>query len=407
MENVVVRRWIKIAIFNLFLVAVIGTMLRYKIAFSLPFIDQKKLLHGHSHFAFSGWVSLAVMVLMVDYLSRELQRDFFASYKWLLGLQLFSAYAMMIAFPIQGYAFFSILFSTLSVFVSYFFTVKYRKDMKLLNTDAVTPYWFSSALLFNVFSSLGTFVLAYMMANKIAHQHWYLGAIYFYLHFQYNGWFFFGCMGLLNEKMEQAGVQRAALKRVWLLLTVACVPAYFLSVLWLKMSPYLYAGIVLTGLLQLYAWWKVIRILSGAAVRQQLRLPAVSQWLLLFSGMALSIKFALQAASTIPALGQWAFGFRPIIIAYLHLVLLGVITLFLVGYLLAYGYLRINNTAIAGVVIFVTGIAANELLLMIQGIASIDYNSIPHTNEWLLLAAIVMATGIFTLWIAQFSSKNN
>ncbi|HQD12568.1 MAG TPA: hypothetical protein PLW43_06470, partial [Chitinophagales bacterium] len=121
MENVVVRRWIKIAIFNLFLVAVIGTMLRYKIAFSLPFIDQKKLLHGHSHFAFSGWVSLAVMVLMVDYLSRELQRDFFASYKWLLGLQLFSAYAMMIAFPIQGYAFFSILFSTLSVFVSYFF----------------------------------------------------------------------------------------------------------------------------------------------------------------------------------------------------------------------------------------------------------------------------------------------
>ena len=64
-------------------------------------------------------------------------------------------------------------------------------------------------------------------------------------------------------------------------------------------------------------------------------IPFVLRYILLFVGFALSIKFLLQLGSTIPAISQLAFGFRPIVIAYLHLVLLAIITLFLLFYIYA------------------------------------------------------------------------
>ena len=47
--------WIRFSIFNLMLVALIGLLMRYKILFEFPLLDQKSLQHSHSHFAFAGW----------------------------------------------------------------------------------------------------------------------------------------------------------------------------------------------------------------------------------------------------------------------------------------------------------------------------------------------------------------
>ena len=109
---------------------------------------------------------------------------------------------MLVCFFMQGYAFFSISFSTLSVFVSYFFAAYYWKDLNRMNGKKVSHWWFKAALVFSVMSSFGAFALAYMMANKIMVQTLYLASIYFFLHFQYNGWFFFAGMGLLVSKFE-------------------------------------------------------------------------------------------------------------------------------------------------------------------------------------------------------------
>ena len=49
--------WLKFSVFNFCIVALIGVLMRYKIAYSLPFLDQKFLQHGHSHFAFYGWIT--------------------------------------------------------------------------------------------------------------------------------------------------------------------------------------------------------------------------------------------------------------------------------------------------------------------------------------------------------------
>jgi len=130
-------RWLRISFFNLLLVAFVGIILRYKIAFSLPIVDQKNLLHGHSHFAFGGWITQVLMVLLVHYLSQHKGEVVFKKYRWLLYGNLVSAYGMLILFPIQGYAVGSIIFSTLSIINSYFFAAKYWKDLNSLPPGGV------------------------------------------------------------------------------------------------------------------------------------------------------------------------------------------------------------------------------------------------------------------------------
>src|ERR1035437_8675892 len=101
------------------------------------------------------------------------------------------------------------------------------KDLNRLPAKSVSHLWFKAALIFNIISSIGAFALAYMLANKMQHPSWYLATIYYFLHFQYNGWFFFTCMGLLCSKLVTAGVKQLFLKRIFLMFVLACVPTYF------------------------------------------------------------------------------------------------------------------------------------------------------------------------------------
>src|SRR3954469_18815870 len=99
---IMVIRWLRISFLNLLIVACLGVILRYKIAFSLPFINQGYLLHGHSHFAFAGWVTQALMVLLVAYLGDQGLENIFKKYRFLLYANLVTAYGMLVTFPIQG-----------------------------------------------------------------------------------------------------------------------------------------------------------------------------------------------------------------------------------------------------------------------------------------------------------------
>lgn len=390
-------QWLRISFFNLLLVACIGVILRYKIAYSLPFIDQKYLLHAHSHFAFSGWITQALMALMVAYLSKYLKTDLFPKYKWLLYANLLTAYGMLFSFPFQGYGAISITFSTLSIFTSWAFAVAYWKDLNRLSSNNIVNHWFKAALIFNVISSLGAFSLAFMMANKIIHQNWYLLAIYFFLHFQYNGWFFFACIGLLLEKVLAFTPSLKNQKEVFWIFAASCIPAYFLSALWIPMPAWVYFIIVLSALAQLYGWLILVKNIFKQEQLFTSGLPIHAKWLLSLSAIALTIKLLLQAISTIPSLSTLAFGFRPIIIAYLHLILLGMISLFIIGYFLSEKSITINKRLHAGIIIFTSGILINEILLMVQGISAISNFSVPLINELLLVAAAILFSGMLFL----------
>lgn len=294
-----IKNWLKIALINLALVALFGVILRYKIAFSIPFIDQKNLLHGHSHFAFAGWISQALMTLLLYYLSKQTQVNILNRYRILLFLNLGTAYGMLVSFPIQGYAFFSILFSTLSIFTSYAFAIMYWRDLNKLKDIRSIHVWFKAGLLFNVVSSLGPFSLAYMMGTHLVNQKLYLTSVYYFLHFQYNGWFLFTCIGLIIYKLYGWIGEKKEFNYIFLLFVISCVPSYFLSALWLPISTALYVLVVLSALMQFVGWIWLIHIIRIhiSVIRNQL--PPLSKWLLSLSALSMSIQVSEKKLSSV------------------------------------------------------------------------------------------------------------
>jgi hypothetical protein len=400
--------WLKFSLLNLLIVALIGLLMRYKIGFEFPFFDQKHLQHSHSHFAFSGWITHTLMVLMIVFLEKKkvllqaqddnreknIENRFFKKYNSILTANLICAYGMLVFFIIQGYGLFSIIFSTFSIIVSCVFAYYFIKDLKLISDDDLSKNYFKTALFFNVISSFGTFALAYMMISKNIHQNEYLASIYYYLHFQYNGWFFFACMGLLFSFLQLKSSENSFFKRTFWLFFLSCIPAYFLSTLWWDLPIWIYLITVVAAFIQVYAWFRFLIIIIKTKREFLFNFPFFLRYILLFVAFASSIKFLLQLGSTIPVLSTLAFGFRPIVIAYLHLVLLAIISLFLLFYVYANHLIHFNRQIKIGVITFSIGVLLNEIILAIQGIASFSYTPIPYVNEMLFGAAIVLVIGI-------------
>jgi hypothetical protein len=310
---------------------------------------------------------------------------------------------MLVSFIIQGYGLFSILFSTSSILVAYTFGYCFLKDAKQLDQKILAINWFKAAVIFNILSSLGTFYLAYMMVTKNIYQDEYLASIYYYLHFQYNGWFFFGCMGLLFDFLNLTTAENPFYKTSFKIFFVSCIPAYFLSTLWLNIPLWVYIITVIAAFAQVYAWFRLLTILSKKKLETLQNYPFLLRYILLFVGFALSVKLLLQLGSTIPALSQLAFGFRPIVIAYLHLVLLAIISLFLLFYIYVNHFFYVGKSIKIGIFIFSLGVLLNEIVLAVQGIASFSYTVIPFVNQMLFGIAIIILIGI--LITALYSVK--
>ena len=390
------HKWLSVAFFNLMLVAFLGCLLRYKIAYSLPFLNQKFVLNAHSHFAFSGWVTQALMALMVKFLSDKTHTDAFRKFNWILWLNVLSAYGMLLTFPFQGYATGSIIFSTASVFAGYAFAFTYWKELNKIPAS-VDILFLKSALFFNVLSSAGTFSLATLMISGSTFQNLYVASIYFFLHFQYNGWFLFTCMGLLCSSLIKYGIPPQKLKPAFYLFVSACIPAYLLSALWIPMPMWVYVLVALAGIAQLVGWGIILQAIRKNLGILKANINRFTQILFFFCAIAYTLKLMLQAASAIPSLSYLSYGFRPIVIGYLHLVLLGVVSLFITSYCINHKYLILNKTTKNGVIIFVAGIIINEVFLMLQGIGDLVYISIPYIDEELLAAALILFIGLLLI----------
>lgn len=386
-------------LFSLICVALLGSLMRYKIAFDFPFFVQKNILHAHSHVAFTGWVShilyIGILTIILPYLNTNRQRI----YRIVIDLNFLCAMGMLVSFFTQGYSALSITFSTISIFTALAFTILFIIDSKkLAQINHPSRPWAIVALLMNVISAAGPFTLAYMMMNKNIHHNLNLASVYYYLHFQYNGWFFFGvtALGINVYKNELP-----SLKKYFYVFALAVIPTFVLSVLWTKPPMWLYIITVILAIAQLIAWVLMLFKLYPLLKKTISQYP---KWVDLFfvaSTFALTIKFILQAISVIPSLSQLVFGFRPIIIGYLHLVLLGVYSLFIIGFSFVMNYFKINKLAKYAALSFFVGVVLNESFLAVQGFAAFTYTLIPHINELLLFAALVLFVSATSLFASQ------
>ena len=395
--------WVRAALINLSIVALVGSLMRYKIGFELPWLDQKFLQEAHSHFAFAGWITHSLYFLIIRLFRSNLDSIGEKVYSRILLVNLISAYGMLICFLFQGYGPISLFFTTISVFTGYVFSWFALKDAGRLASTHPAKNWIKAAIWFGILSTFGTMVLSFMMATHQFDQTTYLGSIYFYLHFQYNGWFLFACMALLLEKIKHIIPYSTRLQNSFRFFFLAGIPAYFLSILWVHLPVWLFALVIVAALLQVIGWWFFLQEMYMYKEQLKTIFSKTARWLFLIIGSALTIKLLLQLGSTIPWISKLAFGFRPIVIAYLHLVLLIIVSLFLLTFMYVNKLLQHTRRTTFALVGFTSGIILNETVLSIQGIAAFSYTVIPYADQLLFAIAILIVFSLLLLLYDQVS----
>lgn len=395
-----INKWYVLLLVNLLLVALAGSLMRYKIIAPLPGFEQRNLMQAHSHFAFNAWVSLALILLLTELPGLSDARKG----KWILFYYI-TCLVQFITFGLTGYSTLSLAFQFL--FLIPLVVVLYRILRLLKNSDL--PEYHRSAIRFGIFFQMlaqaGLLFLALMMVKQGLRQSVYLGSFYFYLHFSYNGWFFFGILSVMLGFIQPPDNKTKLFAQLFKAIGWLTIPNFLLSILWLNEAGWIHNTALLSSALQLLIYGYLVYYLFNEL--RELNIRPLTRVLWTLSGISLSIKILFQFLSNFEVFEKIAFSHRAVIIGYLHLVLLGFVTLFLVGMLIEKGHWRISpRYLVAGSAMFTTGILLNEILLMVQGLLSIQMKFIPSTNVYLFAVAGWMVAGIFVLLLGM-NRKND
>src|SRR5699024_1764830 len=137
----------------------------------------------------------------------------------------------------QSYGLYSIIMSTIHIFIEYWAVSFIYRTMKRIRSIPKSASLFINASLISlVVSSIGPFSLGYISSIGLKATFWFDLAIYFYLHFQYNGWLFLFLIGLFliiidSKKMI---VHQSFLQVGFKLYIICLLPNYFASILWVE-----------------------------------------------------------------------------------------------------------------------------------------------------------------------------
>jgi len=381
----------RLSFFNLFLVAVLGVVLRSYAFVPISFPSYKNLLHTHSHFAFGGWVMPVLFVLVMKYFPELANRIAYRHLKNISVLLLFSAYGMLLSFPFQGYAAISISFSTLSILASFYMAIAFWKASTKINSPMPIRF-LKAGLIFLVLSSIGPFATAPLIAMGKTGTALYYNAIYFYLHFQYNGWFTFAILAVLYKMLEKNNAGTNG-KLVYYLFTAACVPAYFLSTLW-SHPPTLFYGIaMIAAIVQVVALFLLLKDTMQLKWKNDFIDSIIKIAIFFFI-----LKNLSQLLSAFPAVADLAYTHRNFIIAYLHMVLLGFISAFALAAILKGNEFYITPAMKRGLLLFCFSFLSTEVLLVLNAVGmTIQVPGFSY-QQLLLSFSLFFPVGIFFVW---------
>lgn len=383
---------LKIAVFNFFVVAVWGVIMRYKVLFPLHFLEQKNLIDAHSHFAFYGWITMAIYFLILHDLKSKAVRFNPIKYYAIAIINFLGAYGMLIAFTYKDYYWFSIVCSAVSLLASFAFYFCLMYDLK--KEKFASKIWYLGGLFLAVISSVGVFYLSYRTANKQLTDHIYYASIYYFLHFQYNGFYIFSCIGLLFSQLQKLGVVLTQKRNqlIFWLFFVSCLITYGLSILFLNIPDWVLALFALGTIIQIYGSVYLLQLFIGNRKLIKSNWPKMRYFILIFVGVAFVVKTLLQFASNSSDLNQYAFQYRAVAIGYFHLVLLTGIATLLLSELYHSPYFKMAKIAGIGLVLYLFATFFNQVYLGLQAWGqAISHQPIENSNEILLgLGLLIM-----------------
>lgn len=388
----IIMRWLRLTFVYFLIVGLLGIFLRLLFFQPIRGIWFDNFLHAHSHFAMLGWIfNLLFIGLLVSFIPSRIKQ-----YKWLFWLAQIGALGMLISFPIEGYAFYSIAFTTLHVIVSWIFAFKFLADIRGCTSIAYSLIrW---ALGFMIIANIGPFGLGAAMAQPDSSGELADLSLYYYLHFQYNGWFAIAVFALFFKLLEDNNITIGTTMKAYFtpLIAISTILGFTLSMLWLNVSWRIYLTGYLSAIGQLAALgilWSFIRLKHGQI---QALLHRHVYFIMQLAFIAFCLKVLLQLASAFPALADLAFEYKDLIIGYLHIVFIGFISFSLIAWLLQKKILLIHKKiAIQGMWIFLVGFILSELLIFGKPVVlMMHFSLIPTGLKVLFLVSILMPLGI-------------
>ena len=389
---------IHIAIGYFLIIGALGLSLRMFQIIDIP-ADYRFIVHTHSHIALLGWVYTALTTII--YLVFLNDKPILKKYKRIFWFTQITIIGMMLSFPFTGYALFSILFSTLFLIASYWFTYFFLKHTTPVQKQKHSYKLVRIALWYMVISSLGPWALGGIMTTLGSSSPWYRNAIYFFLHFQYNGWFIVALCGLLFVILEKhkLAFSKKEFQRFFRLLNTGVIFTFFLSLLWMKPHPIFYVIAALGGILQLIAFGILIRRINIQRTKLN-ELPKTVVWLLKISTLFLIVKLVCQLLGALPKVAQIVSSNIDFVISYIHWIFLGVVSLALLSFL---RYFNCINLSKKTYLLYLTGFLLTEALIFYKGMVIwLGGSLITSYNQLLTLSSSILVVSMIILFTEQF-----
>lgn len=401
------KSWLIACLVNFCIAVMMGILMRMAYLFPMNF-NYTFMLHAHSHTVILGWCYLAVFGFIIEhFLSKEESRK--PIYNRLFWITEISVLGMMVSFPFQGYAFFSIFFSTLHILCSYYFCYLLFKNHKTLSS--IDGMMLKTGLLFMVFSTLGVWCLGPVASSGAKDSAFYNIAIQFFLHFQFNGWFLFAVLGLFLSKIQKIGIvlSKANFKNFYLFFLISIFFTFSLPISWYFSSPVWQALNSLGLVLQLVALFYLIRLILPHLKKIKENLHPITKLLYGVAFNCLFIKIAIQTATILPELAIASHAVRNFTIGYIHLLMLGIVNSSLFAFITQTNHFKSKqNLGKFGILVFISGFIIMEILLFYQGFCAYTektQGSSYFTN--ILISSIIVAIGLFSLLLHVTQAKKN
>ncbi|MFA9190071.1 hypothetical protein AAGV28_01705 [Flavobacterium sp. FZUC8N2.13] len=358
------KNWIVCCFFNFLIASFFGLLMRFMYLFPLDFINYSFLLHAHSHVAMLGWVYLIIYVLIVHFFIPK-EKSQKPVYNRLFWCTQFSVIGMMVTFPIQGYALFSIVFSTMHILLSYFFCKLVWKDSFKEKTSANALLKVS--VLFMILSTFGVWCLGPAVSTLGKQSAFYQIAIQFFLHFQFNGWFLFAVLGLFLKQFQHI-IDAKIFRKFYFLLIISTLLTLSFPIRWFIDNNILNWINALGVVLQLIAFVYFYKMLLPHSSLFKTGLDKTTKMVYGLALCSLFLKIGIQLLTIFPNLVEVSHQIRNFVIGFIHLSTLGIITGFLFGIVLQNKMLPVNSSLMKlGIKCFIMGYIATELLLFCQG----------------------------------------
>ena len=373
------QKLVRLGFLNLCIVALLGLTLR-SYTFTSPPFEYGKLLHGHSHFAFGGWLMPMMLWMILQYFPSLAERIRFFHWRNIAFTLIVSAWGMLLSFPVQGYGLISIFFSTLSVAAGFYLAIVLFPHLK--KNGSISVLFLKWGLIYFCLSSVGAFATGPIMILGGQGGWLYYDSVYFYLHFQSNGWLVFVVMAVLYRLMEINNLKPG--RKSFYLFNLTVVPAFFLSTLWHHPHGVFYWIGGLASLMQLAGL--LILLKDYILLKEK---ESFVKWILGLVMVALVVKCFLQLLSANPLVADLAYQHRNLIIAYLHLVLLGLVSLFVMAMVVK--AFRVDQLFKRSLVMFFGGFVITEIILVANGLEIL----VSDTGALLFGASILLVAGAF------------